>query len=76
MNRKIEYTIYRSHVGRYPGEEFMGKITEIIPENPAEKVYTKVLEVKIELDSGQKPNPGLNMVQSLCIVNETFLPFR
>ncbi len=54
----------------YPGEEFRGKITEIssvvgkkkiMPDNPAEMVDTKVLEVKVGLDSGQKLNLGLNV---------------
>lgn len=54
----------------YPGEKFKGEVTElssavgkkkIISDNPAEMVDTKVLEVKIELDSGQKLNLGLNV---------------
>lgn len=54
----------------YPGEEFKGRIVEISPtlekktvlsDNSAEMVDTKVLEVKIELDSGEKLNLGLNV---------------
>ena len=54
----------------YPGEEFKGRIVEISPtlekktvfsDNPAEMVDTKVLEVKVELDSGERLNLGLNV---------------
>jgi RND family efflux transporter MFP subunit len=54
----------------YPGEEFKGKVVEISPsvgrktilsDNPAEMLDTKVLEVKIELDSGEKLNLGLDV---------------
>ena len=54
----------------YTGEEFNGKVVEISPavgkkailsDDPAQMVDTKVLEVKIELDSGQKLNLGLNV---------------
>lgn len=63
----------------YPGEEFKGKITEISPvvgkksiiaDNPAEMVDTKVLEIKIELDSGQKLNLGLNVDVTIFVHNK------
>jgi RND family efflux transporter MFP subunit len=63
----------------YPGEKFKGKVTEISPavgkkkiisDNPAEMVDTKVLEVKIELDSGQKLNLGLNVDVTIFVHNK------
>ncbi len=63
----------------YPGEKFKGKVTEIssavgkkkiISDNPAEMVDTKVLEVKIELDSGQKLNLGLNVDVTIFVHNK------
>ncbi len=63
----------------YPREKFKGKVTEIssavgkkkiISDNPAEMVDTKVLEVKIELDSGQKLNLGLNVDVTIFVHNK------
>jgi RND family efflux transporter MFP subunit len=63
----------------YPGEEFMGTVAEIsqavgkksiLSDNPAEMVDTKVLEVKIELDSGQKLKLGLDVDVTILANNK------
>ena len=63
----------------YPGEEFKGKVVEISPsvgkktilsDNPAERVDTKVLEVKIELDEGKNLNLGLDVDVTILANNK------
>ncbi len=67
----------------YPGEEFRGKIVNISAvvgkktlksEDPAEMVDTRVLEVKIELDDGDRLTLGLNVdVEILVTYKENVL---
>lgn len=60
----------------YPGEEFLGKVTEIstsigkkkiLSDDPSEMVDTDVLETKIELEGTQKLNLGLQVEATIIV---------
>ena len=63
----------------YPGEEFRGKVMSISAvagkktlksEEPAEMVDTRVLEVKIELDDGDRLTLGLNVDVEILVTHK------